>query len=93
MAEQYKVDFYQTIYLGSELVEADNEQEAKSKAELMNYKAGIGLKWAEDWEATIDNNHDYIFICTAHSKQECEDDLCWEEYEARLEGDNNGKTL
>ena len=51
----------------------------------MNYKAGIGLKWADDWEATIDDNHDWIFICTSHSKQECEDDECWEEFENKQE--------
>lgn len=82
---QYKVDFYQTVYLGSQLIDAEDEQQAINSAEAMNWKAGIGLKWAEDWEASIDENHDYTFICTAHSKQECEDDLCCEEYEARLE--------
>jgi len=78
---QYKVDFYQTVYLGSQLIDAEDEHEAKSEAMQMNYKAGLGLKWAEDWEATIDDNHDWIFICTAHSKQECNDDECWEEFE------------
>ena len=42
--KQYKVDFYQTVYLGSQVLEADDEQEAKSEAEQMNWKAGIGLK-------------------------------------------------
>ena len=84
MSKQYKVDFYQTVYLGSQLVEAEDEQKAKSEAEQMNYKAGIGLKWADNWEAEIDTNHDWIFICTSHSKQECEDDECWEEFD-RLE--------
>ena len=79
--KQYKVDFYQTVYLGSQLVEAEDEQKAKSEAEQMNYKAGIGLKYADNWEAEIDNNHDFIFICTAHSKEECDDDECWEEFE------------
>ena len=82
---QYKVDFYQTVYLGSQIVEAEDRKQAISDAEDMNYKAGIGLKWADDWEAEIDTNHDYIFICTAHSKEECEDDECWEEYEKKLE--------
>lgn len=84
MSKQYKVDFYQTVYLGSQLVDAKDEHEAKSEAMNMNYKAGIGLKWADDWEAEIDDNHDFIFICTAHSKEECNDDECWEDYEAKL---------
>jgi len=78
---QYKVDFYQTVYLGSQIVEAEDRKQAISDAEDMNWKAGIGLKWTDSWEAEIDMNHDYIFICTAHSKQECEDDQCWEEFE------------
>ena len=78
---QYKVDFYQTVYLGSQIVEAENKKQAISDAEDMNWKAGIGLKWTDSWEAEIDMNHDYIFICTAHSKEECEDDECWEEFE------------
>jgi len=82
---QYKVDFYQTVYLGSEVVEAEDRKEAISNAEDMNWKAGIGLKWAEDYEAKIDTDHDYLFICTSHSKQECEDDECWEEYEKEME--------
>lgn len=81
---QYKVDFYQTVYLGSQIVEAEDRKQAISDAEDMNWKAGIGLKWADDWEAEIDTNHDWIFICTSHSKQECEDDECWEEFD-RLE--------
>jgi len=78
---QYKVDFYQTVYLGSQIVEAEDRKQAISDAEDMNWKAGIGLKWTDSWEAEIDMNHDYIFICTAHSKEECEDDQCWEEFE------------
>lgn len=78
---QYKVDFYQTVYLGSQIVEAEDRKQAISDAEDMNWKAGIGLKWTDSWEAEIDMNHDYIFICTAHSKEECEDDECWEEFE------------
>ena len=82
---QYKVDFYQTVYLGSQIVEAEDREQAISDAEDMNWKAGIGLKWTDSWEAEIDMNHDYIFICTAHSKEECEDDQCWEEYEKQME--------
>ncbi len=90
--KQYKVDFYQTVYLGSQVLEADDEQEAKSEAEQMNWKAGIGLKWAEDWETSIDNQHDYIFICSSHSKQECEDDECWEEYD-RIEQERSNEKV
>jgi hypothetical protein len=82
---QYKVDFYQTVYLGSQIVEAEDRKQAISDAEDMNWKAGIGLKWTDSWEAEIDKNHDYIFICNAHSKEECEDDSCWEEYEKQME--------
>lgn len=85
MANQYKVDFYQTVYLGSQIVEAEDEKQAISDAQDMNWKAGIGLKWAEDWETEIDTNHDYIFICSQHSKQECEDDECWEEFDKKQE--------
>jgi hypothetical protein len=82
---QYKVDFYQTVYLGSQVVEAEDRKQAISDAEDINWKYGIGLKWAGDWEASIDLDHDYTYICTAHSKQECDDDECAEEYD-RLEG-------
>ena len=85
MANKYKVDFYQTVYLGSQVVEAEDRKEAISDAEDMNWKAGIGLKWTEDFDAKIDTNHEYLFICTSHSKQECEDDECWEEYEKEME--------
>jgi hypothetical protein len=82
---QYKVDFYQTVYLGSQIVEAEDRKQAISDAEDMNWKTGIGLKWTDSWQAEIDMNHDYIFICTAHSKKECENDQCWEEYENQIE--------
>ena len=85
MKNQYKVDFYQTIYLGSQLVEAEDKKQAIKDAEDMNWKAGIGLKWTDDWEADIDIHHDYIFICSEHYKQECEDDQCWEDYEKQME--------
>ena len=78
---QYTVDFYQKVYLGSQIVEAKDRKQAISNAEDMNWKAGIGLKWSEDYDAKIDTDHEYLFICTSHSKQECEDDECWEEYE------------
>ena len=78
---QYKVDFYQTVYLGSQIVEAKDRKQAISNAEDMNWKAGIGLKWTEDYDTKIDTDHEYLFICTSHSKQECEEDECWEEYE------------
>jgi hypothetical protein len=82
---QYKVDFYQTVYLGSQIVEAKDRKQAISDAEDMNWKAGIGLKWTQDFDAKIDTDHEYLFICTSHSKQECEDDECWEEYEKEIE--------
>ena len=80
MVVKYKVDFYQTIYLGSQVVEAEDRKQAISDAEDMNWKAGIGLKWTDDFDAKIDTDHDYLFICTSHSKQECEDDECNEDY-------------
>ncbi len=80
MNKQYKVDFYQTVYLGSQIVEAEDRKEAISNAEDMNWKAGIGLKWTDDFDAKIDTDHDYTFICTSHSKAECDDDECNEEY-------------
>ena len=85
MKNQYKVDFYQTVYLGSQIVEAEDKKQAIKDAEDMNWKAGIGLKWTDDWEADIDIHHDYIFICSEHSKEECEDDQCWEDYEKQME--------
>ena len=63
----------------------DAKKQAIKDAEDMNWKAGIGLKWTDDWEADIDIHHDYIFICSEHSKQECEDDQCWEDYEKQME--------
>jgi len=58
MANKYKVDFYQTVYLGSQVVEAEDRKEAISDAEDMNWKAGIGLKWTEDFEAKIDMDYE-----------------------------------
>ena len=58
MNKQYKVDFYQTVYLGSQVVEAEDRKEAISDAEDMNWKAGIGLKWTEDFEAKIDMDYE-----------------------------------
>jgi len=55
---QYKVDFYQTVYLGSQVVEAEDRKQAISDAEDMNWKAGIGLKWTEDFEAKIDMDYE-----------------------------------
>jgi len=58
MANKYKVDFYQTVYLGSQVVEAEDRKEAISDAEDMNWKAGIGLKWTENFEAKIDMDYE-----------------------------------
>jgi hypothetical protein len=58
MANKYKVDFYQTVYLGSQVVEAEDRKEAISDAEDMNWKTGIGLKWTEDFEAKIDMDYE-----------------------------------
>ena len=58
MKKQYKVDFYQTIYLGSQVVEAEDRKEAISNAEDMNWKSGIGLKYTEDYEAKIDTEYE-----------------------------------
>ena len=58
MANKYKVDFYQTVYLGSQVVEAEDRKEAISDAEDMNWKAGIGLKWTEDLQAEIDMDYE-----------------------------------
>ena len=79
--KQYKVDFYQTVYLGSEVLVATDEAEAIKEAEAMNWRAGIGLKWAEDWETEIDHNAEGVFICSEHKQEECQDDECYEEYE------------
>ena len=88
MSNQYKVDFYQTVYLGSQIVEANDEKQAISDAESINWKYGIGLKWTDDWEADIDIHHDYTFICKEHSKEECEDDDCYDEFEKFYEDPN-----
>lgn len=61
MKVQYKVDFYQTVYLGSQVVKAEDRKEAISNAEDMNWKAGIGLKYTEDYEAKIDTDYDLEF--------------------------------
>ena len=66
-------------------LKTEDKKQAISDAEDMNWKAGIGLKWSDDWEAKIDIHHDYTFICSEHSKEECEDDQCWEEYEKQME--------
>jgi hypothetical protein len=58
MKKQYKVDFYQTIYLGSQVVEAEDRKEAISNAEDMNWKAGIGLKYTDGYEAKIDTEYE-----------------------------------
>ena len=79
--KQFKVDFYQTIYLGSEVLVATDEAEAIKEAEAMNWRAGIGLKWTEDWETEIDHNAEGVFICSEHKQEECQDDECYEEYE------------
>jgi len=61
MKKQYKVDFYQTIYLGSQVVEAEDRKEAISNAEDMNWKSGIGLKYTDSYEAEIDTDYDSEF--------------------------------
>jgi len=58
MVYKYKVDFYQTIYLGSQVVEAEDRKEAISNAEDMNWKAGIGLKYTDSYEAKIDTDYE-----------------------------------
>ena len=58
MVVKYKVDFYETIYLGSQVVEAEDRKEAISNAEDMNWKAGIGLKYTDSYEANIDTDYD-----------------------------------
>ena len=58
MVVKYKVDFYQTIYLGSQVVEAEDRKEAISNAEDMNWKSGIGLKYTDSYEAEIDTDYD-----------------------------------
>jgi len=61
MEVKYKVDFYQTIYLGSQVVEAEDRKEAISNAEDMNWKSGIGLKYTDSYEAKIDTDYDSEF--------------------------------
>jgi hypothetical protein len=61
MVVKYKVDFYQTIYLGSQVVEAEDRKEAISNAEDMNWKSGIGLKYTDSYEAEIDTDYDSEF--------------------------------
>ena len=61
MKDQYKVDFYQTIYLGSQVVEAEDRKEAISNAGDMNWKSGIGLKYTDSYEAKIDTDYDSEF--------------------------------
>ena len=58
MNVKYKVDFYQTIYLGSQVVEAEDRKEAISNAEDMNWKSGIGLKYTDSYESKIDTDYD-----------------------------------
>jgi hypothetical protein len=58
MAIQYKVDFYQTVYLGSQVVGAEDRQGAISHAEDMNWKFGIGLKYIEDYQTIIDMDYE-----------------------------------
>ena len=58
MAVKYKVDFYQTIYLGSQVVKAEDRKKAISNAEDMNWKSGIGLKYTDSYEAEIDTDYD-----------------------------------
>ena len=63
------------------LIDTIDEAEAIKEAEAMNWRAGIGLKWAEDWETSIDHNAEGVFICSEHKQEECQDDECYEEYE------------
>ncbi len=58
MDVKYKVDFYQIVYLGSQVVEAEDRKEAISNAEDMNWKSGIGLKYTENYEAKIDADYE-----------------------------------
>ena len=58
MNVKYKVDFYQTIYLGSQIVEAEDRKEAISNAEDMNWKLGIGLKYTDSYESKIDTDYE-----------------------------------
>lgn len=58
MVFKYKVDFYQTIYLGSQVVDAEDRQVAIIHAEDMNWKTGICLKYTDSYEAKIDTDYD-----------------------------------
>lgn len=76
MSNVYKVVIYQEIDLGEEIVIADNEQQAIQLAEQLNYKTGIGLKYAGNYKFDVEVTDEY---CIAHKELECLDEMCYEQ--------------
>jgi len=76
MSAVYKVVIYQEIDLAEEIVVADNENEAMTIAENLNYKAGAGIKYAGNYKFNVEKTDEY---CIKHKQHECLDDICYEQ--------------
>ena len=76
MSAVYKVVIYQEIDLAEEIVVADNENEAMTIAENLNYKAGAGIKYAGNYKFNVEIAEDY---CIKHKELECQDEVCYEQ--------------